>query len=112
MNTAKALLSFIALYAIGRPRSGAAVAVNGIMSVGRSEIIFLVGAALFAGGVAAIIHLELGKIVTQNINNLPYRKMCLMVMVGITGLSFYYAGFWGIVILITGTSLGLLPPTA
>ncbi|KXB09467.1 hypothetical protein AKJ35_00795 [candidate division MSBL1 archaeon SCGC-AAA833F18] len=48
VNTAKALLSFAALYIIGRPRSGAAVAVDQILDVGASELIFLIGIALFA----------------------------------------------------------------
>lgn len=111
VNTAKALLSFVALYAIGRPRSGAAVAVNGIIKVGANELIFLMGIALFVGGIAAILHLKIGKIAAQHIKRLPYKWMCLAVMASIIGFSLYYAGIWGIPILGTATAVGLLPPS-
>lgn len=110
VNTAKALLSFVALYAIGRPRSGAAVAVNGILKVGFKELIFVVGIALFAGGIAALVHLKIGKIAARNIQRLPYKKMCLGVITSIIIFSFYYSGIFGILILAVATSIGLLPP--
>ncbi len=110
VNTAKALLSFVALYAIGRPRSGAAVAVDSILSVGLRELIFVVGIALFAGGIAALIHLEIGKIAARKIHSLPYEKMCLGVILSIIIFSFYYSGIIGILILGVATSIGLLPP--
>ncbi len=109
VNTAKALLSFVALYAIGRPRSGAAVAVNEIIEVGLYELIFLIGIALFVGGIAAMIHLKLGKIAARKIRYIPYRGMCLGVMASIVGFSFYYANLWGIIILGVATSIGIIP---
>lgn len=109
VNTAKALLSFVALYAIGKPRSGAAVAVDEVIDVGYNELLFLMGIALFVGGIAAIIHLKLGKIAARHIRRLPYKWMCIGVMASIVGFSFYYAGIWGLMILAVATSVGLLP---
>jgi len=109
VNTAKALLSFVALYAIGRPRSGAAVAVGEIINVGANELLLLIGIALFAGGLATIIHLRLGKLAAKHIQRLPYRTMCVVVMVSIVGISFYYAGLIGLLVLATATAIGLLP---
>ncbi len=111
VNTAKALLSFVALFAIGRPRSGAAVAVNKIISVGLEELLFLMGIALFVGGIAAVLHLKIGKVAARNVERLPYKWMCLGVIVSIIIFSIYYAGVWGIPILLTSTAVGLLPPS-
>lgn len=111
VNTAKALLSFLALYVIGNPRSGAAVAVDKIIDVGPQEIVFLVGIALFVGGIAAILHLQVGKLAAKHIQRLPYRKMCVAVMLSIVGLSVYYTGLVGLLILGTATAIGLLPPS-
>lgn len=112
VNTAKALLSFVALYAIGRPRSGAAVAVNEIIkNVNLSELLFLIGIALFVGGIAAVLHLKIGEFAAKNIERLPYKWMCLGVIVSILIFSLYYAGIWGIPILLTSTAVGLLPPS-
>jgi len=109
VNTSKALLSFVAIYAIGRPRSGAAVAVGQVMEVGLRELIFLVGIALFAGGIAAILQLQLGKLAAKHIGRMPYRATCLAVMASIVGLTIWYSGLIGLPILATATAIGLLP---
>ena len=110
VNTAKALFSFVALYTIARPRSGAAVAVDQLMDkVGLNELIFLIGVALVAGGIATVLVLRLGKLAARHIGALPYRKMCLIVIAFITVMTFLYAGAMGLFILTTATAIGLLP---
>lgn len=109
VNTAKALLSFVALYAIGKPRSGAAVAVGEIMNIHSRELILLVGISLFAGGIATVLHLKIGKMIARRIEILPYRKMCVSVMTSIVVFSYYYAGPMGLLILFAATCLGLIP---
>ncbi|MEM2908215.1 MAG: tripartite tricarboxylate transporter permease [Candidatus Hadarchaeales archaeon] len=109
VNTAKMLFSFVALYAIGRPRSGAAVAVGELLKVGPNELMFLVGAALLAGGLSAVMHLKLGELAARHMDKLPYRLMCAIVMASIVALTVYYAGFMGLLVLVTATAIGLLP---
>ena len=109
VNTSKALFSFVALYAIGRARSGAAVAVGEIMEVGASELIFLVGIALLAGGIAAVLQLKLGRLAARHIDRLPYRALCAAVLLLIAGLTVYYSGLAGLPVLATATAIGLLP---
>jgi len=109
VNTAKALFSFVALYAIGRARSGAAVAVEQLMDVGFRELVFLVGVALFVGGIAVILHMKLGRFAARNIGRLPYRATCIAVIAGIVGLTIYYSGLVGLLILTTATAIGILP---
>jgi putative membrane protein len=109
VNTSKALFSFVALYAIGRARSGAAVAIGEIMEVGASELIFLVGIALLAGGIAAVLQLKLGRLAARHIDWLPYRALCAAVLLLIAGLTVYYSGLAGLPVLATATAIGLLP---
>jgi len=109
VNTSKALISFVALYAIGRARSGAAIAVGQIMEVRLRELIFLIGVALFAGGIAAMIQLQLGKLAAKHMGKMPYRPICIAVIVTIIGLTIWYAGLIGLPILATATAIGLLP---
>ena len=109
VDTSKALVSFVALYAIGRARSGAAVAVGQLMEVGLNELLFLIGVALLAGGLAAVLHLRLGRLAAKHIGKLPYRGMCIAVIASIVGLTIYYAGLIGLPILATATAIGLLP---
>jgi len=113
VNTAKALFSFVALYAIARPRSGAAVAVDQLIDkVGLSELFFLVGVALVAGGIATVLHLRLGRLAARRIGGLPYREMCLTVISGMAVMTFWYAGLLGLLILATATAIGVLPAVA
>lgn len=113
VNTAKALFSFVALYAIARPRSGAAVAVDQLVdNVGFHELLFLIGVALVAGGIAVVLHLRLGRLAARHIGGLPYRAMCLTVISGMTVMTFWYAGLPGLLILATSTAIGVLPAVA
>jgi putative membrane protein len=112
VNTSKALISFVALYAIGRARSGAAIAVGQIMDVGLRELVFLVGIALFAGGIAAMIQLQLGKLAAKHMCRMPYRAICIAVIVTIIGLTVWYTGLIGLPILATASAIGLLPAVA
>ncbi|MDI6881169.1 MAG: tripartite tricarboxylate transporter permease, partial [Desulfitobacteriaceae bacterium] len=109
VNMAKALYSFVALFAIGRPRSGAAVAVGRLLEVGTGELIFLVGVALLAGGIAAMLSLKFGQIAARKMGGLPYRKLCVAVIAGMVGLTVYFCGPMGLPMLATATAIGLLP---
>lgn len=109
VNTSKALFSFIALLAIGRARSGAAVAVQEIMEVGATETIVLVGVALLAGGIATVLGLKLGKLAAKHMGAVPYRALCAVVLVLIAVMTFFYSGPVGLLILATATAIGILP---
>jgi putative membrane protein len=109
VNISKALFSFVTLYAIGRPRSGAAVAAGQLMEVGVGELVFMIGVALFAGGLAAIMTIRLGKLAARHISKLPYRLMCAAVICLISGFSFYFCGWMGLLVLATATAIGVLP---
>ncbi len=113
VNMAKSLFSFVALYAIGRPRSGAAVAVDQLLgNVGFHELLLLIGGALTAGGIAAMLHLKLGRMAALHIGKIPYQAMCLTVMAGMVVMTFWYAGPMGLPILGTATAIGILPALA
>ena len=103
----------MALYAIARPRSGAAVAVDQLVDkVGFNEMLFLIGVALVAGGIATVLHLRLGRLAARHIGRLPYRGMCLTVISGMAVMTFLYAGLMGLLILATATAIGVLPAVA
>ncbi len=109
VNTSKALFSFVALYAIGRARSGAAVAVGAMMEVGAGELLFLVGVALLAGGIAAVLQSKLGKLAARHMERLPYRALCISVIIFVVSMTFHYSGPPGLLVLATSTAIGLLP---
>ncbi|MGQ9788272.1 MAG: tripartite tricarboxylate transporter permease [Candidatus Hadarchaeaceae archaeon] len=109
VNASKALFSFIAILTIGRGRSGAAVAVEKIIDTANINPLLIIGVALLAGGIAASLQLQLGKLVAKNVDRLPYRWLGAAVMAFILGLIFYSTGLTGLLVLIVATSIGLLP---
>ncbi len=109
VNTSKVLFSFVALYAIGRARSGAAIAVGELMKVGASELLFLVGIALLAGGISAILSMKFAKVAAKKIDAVPYRLLCIGVLVFITAMVLFNSGLVGLLIFATSTALGMLP---
>jgi putative membrane protein len=109
VNTSKAMFSFAALYAIGRGRSGAAVAVGQILEMGAAELAMMVGVSLFAAGVAAVLTLWLSRIVARGMRRLPYRKMCIAVLILVSGLVLFYSGPAGMLVFLTATAIGILP---
>jgi len=111
VNTSKALFSFVALYAIGRARSGAAVAVQQVMDVGATELLLLIGVALLAGGISTILGLKLGKFAARHMERVPYRALCVAVLGLIVVMTFFYSGPVGLLILATSTAAGILPAT-
>jgi putative membrane protein len=109
VNTSKALFSFVALYAIGRARSGAAVAVQQVMDVGATELLLLIGVALLAGGISAVLGLKLGKLAAKHMERVPYRALCIAVLGLIVAMTFFYSGVVGLLVLATATAVGILP---
>jgi putative membrane protein len=108
VNTSRALFSFVALYAIGRARSGAAVAVEKIMEIGETNLATLVGVALLAGGIAAILHLRFGKLYARCMDRVPYRTICSAVLIFIVALTVQLSGLAGALVLATATAIGIL----
>jgi putative membrane protein len=112
VNISKAIFSFIAIFAIGRARSGAAVAVGKIMDASSVNPPLIIGVALFAGGIAAILQLSLGRLAAKHMDRFPYRWLCLAVLAFMVIFTLYCSGLAGIIVLATATALGILPAAA
>lgn len=109
VNMVKVLFSFVALHAIGRPRSGAAVAVGELLEVGRGELLFLVGVALLAGALSSLLVPALARLVCSGLPRLPYRALGLSTLLLILSLTLLLCGPAGLPLLLTATAIGLLP---
>ncbi len=109
VNMVKVLFSFVALYAIGRPRSGAAVAVGELLEVGRGELLFLLGVALLAGALSSLLTPALARLFCSVLPRLPYRALGAFTLLLILSLTLLLCGPSGLPLLLTATSIGLLP---
>jgi len=83
--------------------------VGQLMEVGIQELVFLVGIAMLAGGVAAVLTLRLSRWIAVRMESVPYRKLCSAVLLLVTGLVFFYSGLVGLLVFATATAIGMLP---
>lgn len=115
INTSVAIFSLLSLYAIQRPRSGAAVAVEKIlntfgMKFGFNELLLLIVCALISVGISAILALEIGRRSLKIIEKIPYNKISIFVIAFLISLVAILTNFYGLFILLLSTSIGLIAP--
>lgn len=111
IQSADAVFGIAALYFIDKSRSGASVAINSIIGEINSwqTLLILMGMGA-AGFLSRNLLLKSWTIFISFIDYLNYRALTLAVIMFISTLVFMTTGFWGFLVLVAGTCLGLLPP--
>jgi len=97
------------LFLVGNPRSGASVAIQGILGeLIFFDVLYLVGVIMLTAGIAAILTSYLGKVIPKYLEKVNYKILIISVIIFITGLVLFLTNPLGLLILFTSTSLGLL----
>ena len=106
----------IVLFIILRPRSGAALAVNELISVEEwtalmipTTLIYLLMFLIFAGSLSYFLTLSVGKLFARKFANAPYSLIVTLTIIMSAILVFLFTGFMGLFILASATCLGFLP---
>ncbi len=109
INTLVMGLSFVALYVIQKPRTGAAVAVGKLLETfSINHLLLFLTVALVAGCIAVFLTLGFAKLFALNIPRLNYRYLCLGIIALIAALTIPLSGLLGLLVLFTATSIGLV----
>jgi len=109
INAGNEVFSLISLYLVGNPRSGASVAIQKVLSeLTFYDVVYLIGVICFSSGIAAIITLLLGKRIPRYLERVNYKWLCISVIFFIILIVFVFTGIFGLFILFTSTSIGLL----
>ena len=116
VNTACAFFVVVVMFVILRSRSGATLAAMDLISVSEWNLIliptylcyFLI-ALLFGGTLSYFLTLKVGKIFAKHFVNVPYTLIIKMTISMIIILVFLFTGFFGLLILLIATLIGLLP---
>jgi putative membrane protein len=113
INTANALFAIAALYTIGRPRSGAAVAIEKIIgNFGLSHFLMLIGVTLITIGISAVVTLFLSKKFLLLVEKVPYNKISISILGMLFLLTIIFTGPIGLLVLAVSTAIGLIAPLA
>jgi len=111
INTIVAMFSLVALYTIMRPRSGAAVAVERILTgFGFNELLLLLAVAMIATGLSSILLLKTLRSMISLLERVNYTKLTLIIIIFLIILTALFTGPLGLLVLAVATAIGLLPP--
>ncbi|HJM18875.1 MAG TPA: tripartite tricarboxylate transporter permease [Candidatus Thalassarchaeaceae archaeon] len=116
-NTAVTVMVLAFLYLVGRPRSGAALALNMMYPIDPwsgveppPDFIKLIAVTVGAGLISVPLMMKIGKAMLKLHEIIPLRTLVMSVLIFIALLSWMTTGWIGMGVLITGTVLGLMPP--
>ncbi|NYT19824.1 MAG: hypothetical protein GKC08_06005 [Methanosarcinales archaeon] len=110
VNTANAIFGLFALTVIGKTRSGAMVAVDGLLEVtrltGQDIILFLLVIAITAL-LSYISTIAIGNNIHRMLAKLDYSMICITVLLGLALMSLLFTGFFGLLIFVIAIPLGM-----
>ncbi|MFQ5976386.1 MAG: tripartite tricarboxylate transporter permease [Candidatus Hydrothermarchaeales archaeon] len=111
INTANAIYALLALYLIGRPRSGASIAVEQILGeVAFTDLVFMISVVMITSLFAVFITLRVARIVIKRVQLIDYQKFTIAILLFLFFMIIYLTGWKGLLIAITATAIGLMPP--
>ncbi|SNQ62237.1 tripartite tricarboxylate transporter permease [Candidatus Methanoperedens nitratireducens] len=110
-NTANAIFSLIALFIIQRARSGAMVAIDGLINVSEwelSTIIILLVVIIYISIISYYTTIYLGDRIAGFLSRINYSKLCAAVLAGLTLMVIMFTGWFGLVIFLISTPVGMV----
>jgi putative membrane protein len=103
------IVSLLTLYFIQTPRSGASMAIQKVLpELTFYDVLLMIGVICFASGIAVLITMFLGKRIPKFLAKLNYKYLSLSVIILMTIMVFLMTGVYGLLIVFTSTSIGLL----
>ncbi len=110
VNTANAVFSLVALYAIGRPRSGAVVAAQQAMgSIDFRAFALLVLAMCMAGAAAYPLAILAGGSAAGVFSKIDYRLLNASVLLFLGAMCLALTGFLGLAVFMLSSMVGMAP---
>ncbi|MBI2664414.1 tripartite tricarboxylate transporter permease [Candidatus Woesearchaeota archaeon] len=111
VSTSSMLFGLVTLFTINKARNGSIAMMAELVAVGKTEFIFLIAAAVAASGAALILTIAIGKFFAMNIHRISYEYISCAIIFLIAAMTFYFSQLTGLIILVTGTAIGLLAIT-
>lgn len=110
LNTSEAIFAIVALFLIGKSRSGASVALDQVLGqISADDIWSIALVFLVAGCIAAVVLLLLARPLASGFARLDARRLSLAVIVFILLLIGLLMGSGGLLMLAVATLVGLVP---
>ncbi|MCD6398817.1 MAG: tripartite tricarboxylate transporter permease [Candidatus Aenigmarchaeota archaeon] len=107
VNTTVAILSLLALWLIGTPRSGVASVVGRLLDLSLGDVVVFMGVMIMASGIAGLITILIGKKSVHFFKKINYIHLNVMIIVLLAVMIFVFTGLWGLLIASLSTVIGL-----
>jgi len=102
------IYSLFALYLIGNPRSGIAVAVSKLMNVDFNELILLIFVILITASISLVLTLKLSHLTLNLLRKVNYGRACLYTTIFIFCLILLFSGITGLIVALIAMCIGLV----
>lgn len=112
INTSDTLFGIAALYFIEKSRSGASVAMSQLFNgdFTKSALISVICSIAIASLISYVLIRKYSKYIAHFIARLDFSSLNIAVLIFLSLLIYFTTGLWGIIVMIGGTLLGMLPP--
>ncbi|RMD67437.1 hypothetical protein D6817_01670 [Candidatus Pacearchaeota archaeon] len=108
INTIVMGLSFAALYAIDRARTGAAVAVRALVDkLTFSQFLALLSVSIASGLLAFVVGIAVSRQAIKLLNKMNYNKLSIAIIAILVALTFLLSGTQGLLVLAVASSVGI-----
>lgn len=108
INTVVIAMSFIAIYAINKTRSGVAVAVNEILQkISLTDLAIIILTIIVSSLISFFLGVQLSKLAARHIHKINYKTLSLSTLIILFIVNFIFTNLLGLLVLATSTSLGV-----
>lgn len=108
VNTSDMLVSFLALYLIGRPRSGSSVVLQMISEVRTAEVFFLIGCSILAAGLGGFTALKVLYPFIRIVRSIEFRFIGVSIIFLLLVTVTVTTGFYGLLVFFTSGCIGFI----
>jgi putative membrane protein len=112
VNSANALFSLVALYVIDKPRSGAAAAIQELISLDQSTLIHMIIIVVMVTVASYLACITAARLAGEAIVRLNYKLLCLSVLLFLVVMTYTFTGLFGLFIFFLSIVVGLIAPVA
>lgn len=111
VNTANAFFSIMALFVIGRGRSGVANSIGRVAGEMSQDVLIpcLIIGLIFGGAISFILTILAGRCFSRWFTKIPYRSISAGMCAFVVLLTYLYTGMVGLLILAVGSIIGHIP---
>ena len=107
INTFIMAISFLTLYLINKPRTGAANAIMQFSYISPKILFYIFIAIIVSAVISSLLTIQISKFFAKNIHKINYTKLSLIVLFFLIITIILISNFFGFLILIASTILGL-----